>query len=707
MNVLRGVYNHFVLLGLPFLVGLVFTLLITYPAGTQLTTNLIGDGGDSYQYAGFQQLVADNLSHFKWPFAHTSLWRYPQGFEFNRGYDAVLPNLFGASLLLLTNQPVLSYNLTVMSIFIFNFICAYFLFKEIGRTRLVGVLGATSFGLSFYVLSRSAGHLNLMMIGGFALLILALIKLYQRPSWPHFVLGGASVVLIVLASFQFVASLAILVGVAGSLFALTAPQVALRFICQLWSHKLKVVVTLTTTMLILAPFVTPIAQAYLKHDYLSRDLNVDFSPSLSNFVLPNPYTRLPLSQLMPALSSQQGIEYVAFIGWVTLILFGLAIMNYKHLKNPVFLVLAVLVFTIVAFGTDSPEFGVTLPYAWLLPYFPFSAIPQTSRFMVFSHLFALIAVAYYLKDAQYRFKGTGILSLLLVLLVLERLSFGRYYQLPPLQTDFIKAVTAQPGQAVFDLPMMEEAQSFYPQFYQKSVLGGSAHWLGNTPQSFSFLFADNYDIWRFGCYGAEAGNLPWPNPIATRERNQKLLQKLVANQISTIVLHKDNTYTYPTCLNVVAEASLLLPSVIEAEDSLGSTSLAQTTWSNKPLDVAVFFPRNGTVQIHGMTLEPSMPVSQLSLTLGDQTLPLSEFFTADESSESLKLTPKDTARPPFGLLSGQTLKLTGPVENNQHHIFKIWYTYRPQLGSPVSTFSQDNLELVFYSPEKEVFHISL
>ncbi|MBD3279671.1 MAG: hypothetical protein GF390_03095 [Candidatus Pacebacteria bacterium] len=156
-----------------------FVLFFTWPGVIKLKKGLIGAGGDTYQYMGFQGLVTHQLQEFRYPFQHIALWRYPEGFDLSRGYDSWLSNMFGGSLTLFLHDRALAYNLTILTSFIFNAFCGYLWGYQLTKSRLLGLLSSVGLGFSFYNLARGAAHASLLLTGGFFLVGYALLKLKE------------------------------------------------------------------------------------------------------------------------------------------------------------------------------------------------------------------------------------------------------------------------------------------------------------------------------------------------------------------------------------------------------------------------------------------------------------------------------------------------------------------------------------------------
>src|SRR3990167_7871149 len=133
------------------IIFLFFTFLFTFPSLFNLSDKIIGDGGDSYQFLGFQYIAKLQVSQGKFPFGWTNYWRYPVGFDFSIGYDSTLFVLVGFVFYQFFGNPVVVYNLSVLMILFLNCILSYLFFAKITKREDLGLLGSIVYGFSFYV----------------------------------------------------------------------------------------------------------------------------------------------------------------------------------------------------------------------------------------------------------------------------------------------------------------------------------------------------------------------------------------------------------------------------------------------------------------------------------------------------------------------------------------------------------------------------
>src|SRR4051812_18134319 len=83
------------------------TLFYLSPAILQLRTSVIGDGGDNYQFLGFQYLANRLIASGDFALGWTNYWRYPVGIDFQRSADSMLFVVLGLGLYRVTGNPVL------------------------------------------------------------------------------------------------------------------------------------------------------------------------------------------------------------------------------------------------------------------------------------------------------------------------------------------------------------------------------------------------------------------------------------------------------------------------------------------------------------------------------------------------------------------------------------------------------------------------
>ena len=601
-------------------------------------------------------------------------------------------------MLLLTNQPILSYNLTVLSLLLLNFFLAYLLFAELFDDKKLVFLGAMGYGFSFYNLARAAGHMNLLGTGSFALLLLSLIKLRSKPSWKNFLLFSLAYTLIIYSSLQYLLFTLILIPLIGLLLVIFYPKQILNFLQTLSKNILKLVISLIIISTLTLPFLFPFMKTYLAGYFISHHQNTNFNPNLAKFIIPDAYLRVPLSQFSGQSEYRVGIEFVVYLGWLEIILFLVFLTQNQDKKQTWFFSVTALIFFTLSLGSINPDTGLTLPYLFLSKYFPFSSIPESGRFTIFLNLTILLGVANYLK--QSKTKSKYLLAILLIMFF-ERFSWGNFYRLPAENFAYLSAVHAQDSQATLNIPLNMQHDSFYPYFYGKAVLGGEAHWLANTKDSLEFL--DDNRLSRFMC-DQKFRESEQIDPKIRQELNQKLLAKLSDNQINTLVLRKDANLYWPSCQNVLQETSILFPSFLTAKETLINSNPAQYFWADKSLDSGLFFPKSGYVTIFGFSLQPKEIAVNLTLKINEDNILLNQKDKYLIKTETDSVIFEFTQITPIKVDSGSKLEFKSPqvVESGT---LTIWYTYKPDVNSQTIQLEQNGLKRVYFDEFKEVYQI--
>jgi hypothetical protein len=119
--------------------NIILTIIFTYPSAFNLNTRLIGDGGDNYEYLTYQFLAADNLKKGFAPLAHTDKIFYPVGTKLSVT-DGMFSSLTGGLFNFLFS-PSVSYNLTVLLVFVLNGVFSFIFFYKATGSDLGGCIG--------------------------------------------------------------------------------------------------------------------------------------------------------------------------------------------------------------------------------------------------------------------------------------------------------------------------------------------------------------------------------------------------------------------------------------------------------------------------------------------------------------------------------------------------------------------------------------
>ncbi len=707
-NLLTTKIKNFFLVNTFFCLILFFflsSIVFTYPAILHLSDKLIGDGGDNYQNLIFQFIASGKIKHLQYPFSHTDILRFPVGFSFETGFESVVTILTGAFLSLFLNS-ILTYNITVFLLLTLNGFLSFLLFKYISKSNFLGIIGGIIYGYSSFVIGRSAGHLNLLFIGGFPLFIYALLKSKKNLTLRNITLVFIAGTLILLGSFQYALLFTLSFLICLPLLMFFFP-IALQAIALNISKKAyKVLLLLLPFFVIIMIFSYPHLHAFLTGEFFKPDRTgsitiLENSPSLKDFVLPNSYLPLQITELSKNLNNSfRSIDRVVFIGWVELFLFSLFIAFYKN-KRLKYLILSVtLIFFIFSLGFINPESKIYLPYFFLHNIFPFSFIDEPTRFFVVFYLFLIIGVILQLKQ-MYKKNGKTMVFLIFVaiLIVLERLPFN-YWLAPTFVNDsFIQVVRKEKGTAVWDIPV-SYTNSIYdvlPYAYDKKIISGPFQWFADTEKPKSFI--KNNNLARFIC----GENIKINK--GTESENIKLIQVLKTHNIQTIVVHtndpKDHAkYYFPDCANARIQASILLPQLFMPIPTSQPKVLSLFFPTIPGVGDKIFFPYEGTFYINGFHAYPSswLPIH---LFLDGKEIALDQHWT-DRGQKNATLDPFlkiDTK-------SGSKLRIEFDKNQNESYSFiKLWYRYEPNTAA-VGDITINGITKVYQDDDATVFKIN-
>lgn len=684
----------------PFLAMLLVIVLVTYPGVVNLSSKLIGAGGDNYQYLGFQSLVAKHLQEGHYPFTYTTWWRYPQGFDFSRGYDSVLSNLVGGGLQIVTGNPVVAYNLTVWLALWFNMAMAYLLFARIGRSRWLGLGGGIAYGLSFYALARAGAHMNLVLIGGFPLAVYSIWRLWERQGWQELILVGVAVVTVFFSSLQYGIMLGIGMVVMGGLGWWFYSEEVRGLVLRLWQVRKRVGVVAGGIILVLGMVFWPYVTGLLKGGFLWHTTGNDYSPPLISYFAPNP--------IVPSISSnwelvRKEVEWVVFPGWLELALGGWFMVKYRSGRKKAWLGLGVMVWGLFSLGLKNPDTGLWLPYALLVQWYPFKAISETGRYMVLGQLLVVWAMILVLRDINlwgWRRKATFILIGLL--LIVERWNGGRYYQIETLDGAYTEVVAAQPGKAVMDIPIFDERHNLGPALYDKPIVSGYMHWMADVIEAQGFINF-NQEISRFACDLNNKGYRDFSSYMVTREerlKNWSMLARLRSEGIRTVVVHKDYKLYWEGCRNVAAQVGLLFPRVGLAQDS-GVKEMWHVKWAAGVMDSGLFFPKSGKVTIEALHFRPIVPLAGLRVSLDNKTVDVTNWgYTTEDSVWTGPPVPLE-----LYVRAGEELKIQGGIFAPEDGFLSLWYRYTSDPESVVVPYLRNGMEKIYEDEAKEVWQL--
>lgn len=549
---------------IPALLSFCLAIVLTWPSIMHISSSMIGDGGDGYQFAGFQFLANRLLHEGQFPFGWTHFWRYPYGVDFQNISDASLFINLGLILYSFINNPILIYNLSVLFLFWLNILISYTFFRSFFETW-ESFAGAVMYGASFFVLGKLGGHVNLILTSSFPLLLLGVLKIYdENGSVKSFILTTIALLLLAFSSLQFplilVGSMIFIVPLAF-IFYKTETLVLVRTIGQ----KYKSVLIFAALFLLVFWLFHGNKISSFINGSLKLPSDQMVSVPMDNFFTPNFYLKTFSSFISN--SSNEWIEFSVFFGFVEIGLLAGTLFVLKESKLKSFLSVILVLFFLISLG-NPPGWGTFLPYKYLFPILPYRGIIEPGRFTIIT-TFALVFLGVMLLA---QLKNKTLIIAITILLILERLPsnfrLSSFYQ----EKSMIRKVKELPSRAVLDLPIYTDwwngqLYDMYSIYYEKPIVNGYFHWSGNTDETKKLTDK----LGRYTCYyqGRPAG--AFDKNEAEREADY-IVTILKSYGIRTIVIHKDISYNDPRCSSAKEQIEVLTEGIRAKNEYESSTS---------------------------------------------------------------------------------------------------------------------------------------
>lgn len=365
----------------PLVVYTVATLILTYPVIAQLDSHLAAMvNSDGFEPVRMIWWTREAISQGLHP-AYQPLLVYPQGFFEPAHWAAPLSHVAGLPFLLLF-APLVAYNLTFLSTWVFTGWAAFWFLRELTHHDGAALLGGLVFmAWPLRQTQAAAGHLPLITHYWLALYAWSLIRFWRKPGDRSALMAG---VCFVLAAGTAVTNLAY------ELVPLTAVYSLLMFWRQQESLRrvLRPVlvfggVALAGILVLFLPLAMDLASG--QPDNLQAAGTVDFSTDLLGFITSSPFNdHMRALGLVPGwaddvlVQNNNLIEEMAYLGLVPVALAGVAL--WQQRKDAVPWLMVALGAMVLALGpvlkvNGQPvtvgENGQTIA----LPYAVYSALP--------------------------------------------------------------------------------------------------------------------------------------------------------------------------------------------------------------------------------------------------------------------------------------------------------------------------------------------
>lgn len=676
-----------------FVFFIVLAILFTFPSILHLNTRIIGDGGDNYLYFGYQHIFRQQILQGQIPFSFNDILRFPYGFPFYRAYDTLIGILLGGGLSLFIS-PVFAYNLGVLLLLAANAFFAYLLFMHISRRVIVGIIGGIIYGFSFYTLSRANGHIGLMFTAGFPFFLYSILNCYESLTKKNVVSVLVSVIIISTASFQYLLFLFISVLIVAPfvliLYPIKSKKMLLGYMQRMVEHRKWVLTLLTVLLVIIGPFVI----SYISGSFVHVDRTAalkEYSPSFIEYILPNKYLNLITNKLTDVINvNKPSIERVSYVGLLEIVLFlGYLFFHQKEDSAKKLIVITVSIFFLLSLGFYNSDLGINLPYTLLYRYFPFSSIPETSRFIVIYLIPITVGVVLFLRSI----KNNLILMLILALLIFERMSASMRLSEMPNDKRYIKYVSTMNGGGVLDIPISYENtfQSILPFYYQRPIVGGSFHWSADDANTRQFV--QNPIAKNLMCSHGENIDLD----------RSGFIRYLKWNNIDTVVVHKNDPedhlkFYFPECAGTRMQSSVLFPQLFSPSSTDKQQVMSIFFPAIAGIGDTIRFSEDGLFYLDGFHSYPAewLPIH---IYLDDEEMQIDQNWTIDDDGSA-------TLDPLIVIPVYKNSRLSfsfGKNNNTAYSFIKLWYRYSTQ---GVNSQIVDGIEKIYEDDDAAVFKIN-
>jgi len=472
---------------------LVLTVIFTYPLISNFATAFPSDGGDAVQYLWnlwWTKYAVVNLKTS--PFFSNYIY-YPWGTSLLYNTFTPLRNFVSIPLQMIFGL-IAANNILIFASFIFSGFFMFLLAYELTKHRFASFMAGFSYAFSPYVFAHLRGHYNFTSIELFPLLLLVLIKLWQKPNIKKAFFLGLILIGLLLTDYFYLFCGLLLV---------------LIFIFFHLGHKNKIGNFLSYLFLsgaVLGIILLPLVVLLYYKSYLGNEfyrLGSDrYLTDLASFFIPHCtglFWRSFFEKVNFPMNAACGFdgsftEGIVYLGFLPLLSVFMIFRRKKFLSTwQKFAFFGGVISMILALG-DKLQFlgwatGVKLPYYLfsLIPFLRDFRVP--SRIAVLTTLFFSLVLAFEFKEWLLKIKLrwkiilwsgiiflVGLVDLLSTPILIEKRLAPDFYR----QLRNKKKVTA-----ILDIPLgfwEDPGRSIYYQtVHQKPILGGLVSRLPRKP----------------------------------------------------------------------------------------------------------------------------------------------------------------------------------------------------------------------------------
>jgi len=668
---------------------LVLAILFSHILTINPNTQLIGDGSDNHQYFGFMYLVKQNIDALKHPFAHTSTFQYPVGFDLSFGFDGALPILTGALLGHLVPLPF-AFNIVIILILWANCYIGYICFKKIGylvqtnKYDAYYLIPAVLFGWSPYVFGRLNGHINLSFIAGFPILayaitfILSNINRNRLNRFRDYLLFFGSFLVIAGGSLQYLIQLAQIFIILLFVSLLICPK-SIFLVFKKIIQPNQLIHIAASSLIVALPFFYMYYgyfYAFITHQFMTFGVHNNsplYIPSLWDFIVPNSYLGIWWSKINPSAYELERIAAYGIVGNICILFF--IFQNKLSVRSRI---LIAIVAATVIFGK----------------YIPFLLIPEPSRvFVGFSLLTAIVISSVQIKTPRV------VLLFIIVLLIGERFLF-RIQVTKPLPVEAGNIVKSLPGKAVLQIPLSDHSRrASLPYVWDKSIVDGALHYPAKTNSIYTLW--NNKFIHRFICNNTQ------PDAMMSQQEIQTELERLYKLKIQTIVLHKQGPgelWWFKECYNVRTFWNTIMPDTLIDQEKNEVITHKFEYGRQAPIHSKLVAKKGGILEIVGMTLWPS-EINDFALSTQEGSIIRPAWKLGEDHNLVANFNPPlfITLKPrqQLSLLSNKT------VDNNTY--VSMYYQFIPNNLLYANTIPKNKytIDFVWKNDDSEIYSIVL
>lgn len=338
---------------------------------------------------------------------------------------------------ILTNNPILSFNLFIFAAFVLTFVSAFFSINYLVKNNVAAFLAAIIYTYPPLIFVRlTSGHIEYLNRYFVAPLIVSSIYFFEKPSPKRALLMSALFFLSWTTSIQLTVISVIFIAIFFLYFFFLKIRSRERIV---WLKDI------IRWGLLLLPFLILIYVLYLPYlefnvkEGIGRSIKdvIYFSGSFWNLLMPNSQNIL-FGDLFKRFYRYkiENAEFVLFPGFLPYVLFfaSLLIPGAKN-KYGLMFVFGFIVSVVLMLGPYFFVMGkqLTLPYWYLYKlYFPLHAIRTPTRIMIVSFFFFSISISFFIKTLLEHKKTLTVLlaGICLMILILEYRQNMRVYSLP-------------------------------------------------------------------------------------------------------------------------------------------------------------------------------------------------------------------------------------------------------------------------------------